>query len=102
MQLLEMLTLPALEELRVSECCFTPNPVVTIRNLLAQSGCPIHTLPIAIEERNPRSLITAQNCQLMETSPAGLRRVNLIRRGRRMKALRGAAARPPIRMAESP
>ncbi|KAJ7435776.1 hypothetical protein B0H11DRAFT_2207470 [Mycena galericulata] len=50
MQLLERLTLPALETLRISERSFPIDPVVTICNLLARSGCSVKTLHILIDE----------------------------------------------------
>ncbi|KAJ7435767.1 hypothetical protein B0H11DRAFT_1937246 [Mycena galericulata] len=49
MQVLEKLTLPALRILRVSEACFIPSPVVTIKDLVARSGFPIQRLHITID-----------------------------------------------------
>ncbi|KAJ7435770.1 hypothetical protein B0H11DRAFT_2256814 [Mycena galericulata] len=52
MQILEKLTLPVLEELRISERSFplAIDPVISIRNLLARSGCPVKSLHIHIDE----------------------------------------------------
>ncbi|KAJ7128669.1 hypothetical protein C8R44DRAFT_94713 [Mycena epipterygia] len=48
-QLLEMLTLPALNHLRVTEGCFNHSPVSAIRSLVDRSGCQWNTLRITIE-----------------------------------------------------
>ncbi|KAJ7865873.1 hypothetical protein B0H14DRAFT_2504509 [Mycena olivaceomarginata] len=53
MLLLDALTLPALRVLRVSEPWFTPNPVMSISNLISRSCCHIRELHVAESLYNP-------------------------------------------------